>query len=184
MFFGKYHSALHEMDTIGSTKITKLHSYFAATNPEKINGIGIKKKYPKKIDGIESCLAGAYEIQNNQIDVQMDNKNAEEATSTNEHQLNLYLTDTFRQQTRRNYNVGHLSIVIFISKRRMDLFVAHYVETIMDSKVRNMLFCVIDVDRHRVRHRPLKNRIYAKQTSRDRYRASDRYEISVPLSTA
>lgn len=36
-------------------------------------------------------------------------------------QLNLYLTDTFRQQTRRNYNVGHLSIVIFISKRRMSV---------------------------------------------------------------
>ncbi len=47
----------------------------------------LKKNSPKKIDKIESCLAGAYEIQSNQIDVQIDNKNAEEATSTNEQQV-------------------------------------------------------------------------------------------------
>ncbi|KAL4107520.1 hypothetical protein QTP88_017857 [Uroleucon formosanum] len=65
-------------------KIPKLHSYFAATNLEKTES-ELKKNSPKKIDEIKSCLAGAYEIQNNQIDVQIDNKNPEEATSTNEH---------------------------------------------------------------------------------------------------
>ncbi|XP_022177651.1 solute carrier family 15 member 1-like [Myzus persicae] len=67
-------------------KIPKLHSYFAATNPEKTES-ELKKNSPKKIDKIESCLAVAYEIQSNQIDVQIDNKNAEEATSTNEQQV-------------------------------------------------------------------------------------------------
>jgi len=33
-------------------------------------------------------------------------------------------------------------------------FAAHCVKIIIDSKVRNTLFCIIDVDRNRVRHRP------------------------------
>jgi len=47
----------------------------------------LKKNSPKNIEKIENCLAGTYEVQNNQIDVQIDNKNAEEATSTNERQI-------------------------------------------------------------------------------------------------
>ncbi|KAL4131016.1 hypothetical protein QTP88_008376 [Uroleucon formosanum] len=47
-------------------KIPKPHSYFAATNPEKTES-ELKKNSSKKIDEIESCLAGAYEIRRTNI---------------------------------------------------------------------------------------------------------------------